>query len=89
MYIVGQTDDRQFVVAGVGILYFEQGLPPSVIFDSLKAFNLIPSFQHFYEELKTNGMSSDRIVHLLNEHVFESYGPEFRDKVISKLKLSY
>lgn len=86
MRIVGKTDDNQLVVADLGILYFQQGIPPSVIFDFLKVRGIVPSFQHFYDELKSNGMNSERIMHLLNEHVFEAYGKEYRDTIINRIK---
>lgn len=86
MKVVGKTESEQLVVAGVGEMYFQEGIPLSIIFDGLKRRNLIPSWLHLYNELKINGMSRDRILHLLSEHVFESYGKEFRDHVITKLE---
>jgi hypothetical protein len=37
------------------------------------------------DELKQNGMTRERILHLLHEHLFESYGKEYRDEVIKRL----
>jgi hypothetical protein len=51
----------------------------------LQENNLLPSWNHLYQEMRDNGMSHKRIIHLLNEQVFESYGKEFRDVVISRL----
>ena len=88
MIVVGKTIYGNLVVAGLAKLYYQEGLPPSVIFDGCKKMNAIPSFPHFYQELKDNGMSHERIIHLLNEHVFETYGKEFRDHVITTLNKS-
>ena len=85
MIIVGKTQDGIIVVAGLGKLYFQEGIPLSIIFDGLKSKNILPSFKHLYSELRENGMKHERIIHLLNENVFESYGKQFRDVVISKL----
>ena len=85
MRVVGKTRKGGYVVADLAILYFQDGLPPSVIFDMCIKLGVIPSFPHFYSELMANGMKHDRIIHLLNEHVFESYGKEFRDQVIENL----
>lgn len=82
---VGKTEDGRIVVNGIGKMYFETGLPLSVAFDGLKKCNLVPSIPHLIQELKDNGMKEERITHLLNEHLFESYGKEHRDLVISRL----
>lgn len=82
---VGKTIDGKIVVAGLGKFYFESGLPLSVMFDSCQRMNLQPSFIHLISELKENGMKSERIVHLLNEHVFESYGKKYRDEVMKRV----
>lgn len=85
--IVGKTEEGDRVIAGLGMLYFQEGLPLSVIFDACKNHGVRPSFYHLYYELKENGMTHDRIVHLLNEHVFESYGKEFRNAVLLRIEM--
>lgn len=85
MKTVGKTTDNRLVVSGLGRLYFQEGIPLSVLFDSCQSKGLQPSFKHLYDELKENGMNHDRIIHLLNEHVFESYGKYYRDVVIQRL----
>ena len=84
--IVGLTQDKKIVLAGLAKLYFQEGIPLSIVFDNCQRWNIQPSFPHLYNELKENGMSHDRIIHLLNEHVFESYGKEYRDEVIKNLE---
>lgn len=74
------------MVSGLGRMYFQDGIPLSVLFDILKGKNIQPSFKHLYKELEDNGMKHERIIHLLNENVFESYGKEYRDIVIERLK---
>lgn len=73
------------VMEGVGKIYFQDGLPLSIIFDQLIKNNMMPSWNHLYKELEENGMSKKRIYHLLHEHVFESYGKEFRDTILKRL----
>ena len=85
MEIIGISTDQKQVVQHIGKLYFEQGLPLTFIFDKLQENNLLPSWNHLYIEMINNGMTHDRIIHLLHEQVFESYGKEFRDIVISRL----
>lgn len=84
--IVGKTMNGTSVVSGIGKLYFQDGLPLSVIFDNCLKLNVQPSFYHLYFELKNNGMTHDRIKHLLNEHVFESYGAKYRDEIIQRIE---
>lgn len=83
---IGISTDGKEVVQGVGKLYFEQGTPLSIIFDKLQENNLLPSWNHLYQEMKDNGMTHKRIIHLLHEQVFESYGKEFRDVVVERLE---
>lgn len=85
MKVVGKTTAGVLVIAGIGEMYFQEGIPLSVIFDSVKDKNMIPAWPLLYEELKGNGMKHERIIHLLSEHIFESYGKEFRDIVIGRL----
>lgn len=85
MTTIGRTTDGKQVVSGLGRLYFESGLPLSIIFDLCQRCNRQPSWMHLYQELKGNGMKHNRIIHLLNEHVFESYGKEYRDHVMKLL----
>lgn len=82
---IGITKDGKAVIKGCAKLYFESGLPLIFIFDKLQENNCIPSWLHLYAELRGNGMSHDRVMHLLNEQVFEAYGKEFRDRVVATL----
>lgn len=84
---VGITTDGVKVMSGIAKIYFQDGLPLSVLFDQCIKNNIMPSWNHLYSEMKDNGFSDKRIYHLLHEHVFESYGKEFRDIVLSKLNL--
>lgn len=85
MRIVGKTQDGKSVVAGIGRLYFETGIPLSVMFDVLRQKGYVIAWPELIHELEQNGMKRDRIIHLLNEHIFESFGKEYRDHVIQKL----
>lgn len=85
MNIVGKTTEGKNVISGLGKLYFQEGIPLSVMFDFCKSKGIQPSFKHLYQELEENGMNRERILHLLNENVFESYGKEYRDIVLQRL----
>jgi hypothetical protein len=87
MQRIGLTGDNRIIVQGVGKLNFEQGTPLSIIFDKLNENNFIPSWNHLYQEMKHNGMTHKRIIHLLHEQIFECYGKEFRDVVIDRLEI--
>lgn len=86
MNIIGKTECGKPVVSGLGKLYFESGLPLSLVFDKCESMNMKPSWLHLYKELSDNGMKHSRIIHLLHEQLFETYGKEFRDKVIETLE---
>lgn len=85
MHKVGITVDGKPVLAGVAKMYFESGVPPSILFDEIIKRNAMPSWLHFYKECMDNGMPHSRIIHLLNEHVCETFGKSFRNKVIDTL----
>lgn len=87
--VIGITEDKKEVVSGIGHFYFQEGLPLSFIFDELQRENMIPSWLHLYRELVENGMTHNRIMHLLSEHIFESYGSEMRDRTIQILEYKY
>lgn len=87
--ILGCTADGKIVVGGIGKFYFQYGLPLCFAFDVLDNRGFIPSWVHLFQELRDNGMSDKRIFHLLNEHVFETYGKEFRNVVIERLNLIF
>jgi hypothetical protein len=80
--IIGKTAHGKLVVAGLGRLYYETGLPLSFIFDKCESAGLQVAWLPLVAEFKENGMKNERILHLLSEHIFESYGKEYRDKVI-------
>lgn len=84
---VGVTIDGKKVMKGIGPLYFREGLPLSIIFDRMAQEDMIPSWNHLYDEMKENGMSHKRIIHLIHEQGFDSFGKEFRDEVIRRLEL--
>lgn len=84
---IGVTKDGIKVMSGVGRLYFQDGLPLSIMFDKLTENRMMPSWVHLYEDLESNGMKHSRIIHLLNENIFDSYGKEYRDTVIQRLNL--
>lgn len=86
MQQIGITTDGKKVMERVGKFYFEQGLPLCFIYDKMTENNMIPSWIQLVKEMEDNGMTKKRIHHLLHEHVFDSYGKEFRDHVLSTLQ---
>lgn len=87
IHLVGATTDGKMVMGGVAAEYYENGLPLSVIFIALQKYNAVPSWPRLYDDLQKNGMTHKRIMHLLNEHVGDSYEKEFKDVVIDRLEL--
>lgn len=85
MYQVGTSNGRP-VMAGLAKLYYQEGIPYNLVFEQLRNKDIVVSWIHLYKELQDNGLSHDRIIHLLNEHVFEAYGAEYRDVVIDRLE---
>ena len=86
---IGITTDGKKVMKDIAKMYFQDGLPLSILFDLLSQNNMIPSWLDLYEGMKQNGMSHKRIIHLMHEHMFDTYGGEFRDRVIKKLENEY
>jgi hypothetical protein len=84
--IIGKTTDGRYVVSGLAKMYYETGLPLSIIFDKCKEKNYQISWPALIEELKSNGMKPDRIHHLLSEHIFESYGKQYRDQILDTIQ---
>jgi hypothetical protein len=86
MQVIGVTEDGKLVVNGVGMLYYQDGIPLSVLFDCFIKHNIQPSWYHLIDELRLNGMKHDRIMHLLSEQIFESYGKPYRDQVMPRIE---
>lgn len=89
MQIIGKTTDNKEVVKEIGRLYFQDGIPLSLIFEGLSNRGMMPSWMDLYVEMKENGMTHKRIIHLLHEQIFEHYGSSFRDVVIKRLEAIY
>lgn len=85
MQTIGITPEGKEVVTGIARLYFQEGLPLSLIFDALDKNNRMPSWMHLVVEMRENGMTDKRIKHLLSEHMVDTYGKEFRDIVLNRL----
>lgn len=82
----GQTTDGRTVIRGIFRLYETEGLPLDVIFDSLISRNCIPDWKHFVQEAEDAGMKLDRILSKLDPAIADTYGPELRDVVLSRLR---
>lgn len=84
--VVGKTEDEKVVVAGVYRTYETEGLPLDVILDSLRSRGAVPDWEAFVREAEDAGMGRDRILSMLDPAISDSYGPEFRDRVMSRLR---
>ena len=83
----GETTDGRTVVRGVFRLFETEGLPLDVIFDVLKERNYIPDWEYFVQEAEGAGMKHrDRILLKLDAAIADTYGPEMRNVVISRLQ---
>lgn len=89
MKVVGKTIEGKLVVSKISKFYFEQGLPLVFVFDKLQENNFVVSWIHLYNELIIQGMSHKRILSMLNEQIVDSYGKEYRNVVIAKLRALY
>lgn len=89
MEINGITLNGKFTIRGLGKLYYEKGIPLSIIFDFINEHDYVISWLDLVEELKENGFSLKRIYHLLHENIFESFGKEYRDEVLNIIKCKF
>lgn len=83
---VGITVDGKRVMGDIAKEYFQEGLPFVIIFDMLQKNNMIPHWPKLYDDMRKNGMTHKRTIDLLNDHISDSYGPEFRNVIISRLE---
>jgi len=83
--IIGETTDDKIVVKGLFKMYDTLGLPLEVMFDELQAKGIVPSWIDFYNEAKEAGWKHKTIISRLSESIFDVWGKDFRDMVISKL----
>lgn len=84
--ILGHTTDGKVVVAGVYSFYETYGLPLEVVFQVLQDRNSIPCWISFHREAVSAGMQHERILSMLDPAISDSYGPAFRDQVLTGLR---
>ena len=87
MDITGITLDGKITIGNIGKFYFQKGIPLNIIFDCLIENDIVVDWISLKDELINNGMSLNRIKHLLSENINDSYGKKYRDHVINKLGL--
>jgi hypothetical protein len=87
MNITGMTLDGKITVGNIGKFYFQKGIPLNIIFDCLIKKDIVVDWISLKDELINNGMSLNRIKHLLSENINDSYGKQYRDDIISRLGL--
>jgi hypothetical protein len=84
--ICGKTEDDKDVVRGVYRFFETEGVPFDIIFEILKSKNAIPDWIALVKEAVLAGMKPTRIISALDAAISDSYGPEVRNVVISKLQ---
>lgn len=90
LIVIGQTTDGVRVCDEVFMLYDTIGVPLSVIFEMMRERNMIPSWMHFFEDARKHGWKYDTILSRIREGLVDSsYGAEFADEVINRLKSIY
>jgi alanyl-tRNA synthetase len=82
----GATTDGKTVVRGVFRLYETEGLPLDVLFEALKERRCIPDWEHFVQEAEAAGMKRDRVLLKIDPAISDTYGPETRDLILSRLR---
>lgn len=85
----GITTDDKPVISGCFRLSETEGLPLEIIFDYFAKNDVMPNWIDTYKECLTAGMKHKRILSMLGEAIYESFGKEFRDVVISRLDLLF
>lgn len=86
--IHSKTTDYKFVIRGVFKLFQTEGVPLDIIFEFLILNNCIPDWLDLVQEMKSSGMKFSRILSKLDSAIVDTYGPEIRDIVISRLKIN-
>lgn len=84
--ICGKTEDDKNVVRGVYRFFETEGVPFDTIFEILKSKNAIPDWIALVREAILAGMKPARIISALDAAISDSYGPEVRNVVISRLQ---
>ncbi len=86
--ISGATKDGQFVVRNIFKIHKTYGIPLDVIFENLRAHNLIPDWQMIVVEAVDAGMSVKRAIAKIDPAITDIYGSEFRDVIIARLSVA-
>ena len=77
------------VLSGCYKTYETTGIPLEVMFEFMRERDAIPSWIDFHLEAMEAGMKHKRILSMLNPAIVDSYGSEFRDEVLKRLKNWY
>lgn len=84
--IRGQTTDGKMVLAGIFKFYETEGVPLDIFFQLMQERNAIPCWKSLYREAREAKMTHERIISMLDSAISDSFGPFFRDEVISTLE---
>lgn len=84
--VVGKTTDNKLVVTEVYKLYETHGIPLDIIFEFLNNHNMIPDWNMFCIEATNAGIKIERVLGMLADPISDTYGPEYREYILNKLK---
>ena len=84
--LIGQTVDGNAVLSGIFKFYETNGVPLDVLFQLMQERNIIPCWKSLYREAREAKMTHERIISMLDSAISDSFGPSFRDEVISTLE---
>jgi len=83
---VGTTPDGRKVVRGVYNFYETNGVPLDVLFETLQNQGMIPDWLSFMLEAVEAGMKPERVIHMLDPAIADSFGGVLRDMVVVRLR---
>lgn len=80
------TPEGRAVVSGVFRCYETIGMPLDVLLTILWDKNAIPDWLSFFDEAVKAGMKRDRILAKVEEAAYDTYGAEFGEQVMLRLR---
>ncbi len=85
----GLSLDNKLIIGNVFRFHETHGIPLDILFNCLIDRNSIPDWISFYNEAVAAGMQHIRIISKLSEAIDDSFGTEYRTKIISKLNMIF
>lgn len=82
----GRTSDGKPVVRGLYRFYETEGLPLEVLLGYAEEIGAVPDWMSFVLEAVEAGMKVDRILAMLDPALVDTFGPAFRDVIMTRLR---